>query len=428
MRYVCLSSLVCLFAVSCGQVEYRPYPGPRHRDNPPTGRRDPTTGTPDPAPRPKPEPRGVPYHLIEKCIEQLEPYKYSPEQLAAFGTNHPPYARRVVDDVEIVYHKPFAFVPHKPRPHRRRADSRLAFIDRKGDLRVTIRFLESARRVLGVDVSDYRGRAKTVENPDRTAIRYLRRTQVDRFIPLTADQASAILGKPARELRPEDIAGVYASARGLQRGVAIHSAETVRSLHVQSPIRQRVERAIEEMRAYLAAHRMQVFRTRDMFDYAFVRGVHCQTAGGFGGRVELYRLDDFDGDGAPDLEVGYRFGSGVVRSSTTIILNPDRRLVAFRVHGVPFKKKARWWVTRMFNRKTRHGAAPATAELIFANGRITVRWPRGTRPEAQWPVATEIPWTPNSAIRTVAPNPPARRPAPRVYNRLEAESPRIEKK
>jgi len=146
MRYTCACLLICMFVCSCQPVS-------------------PTTGGGGQVQR------AIPYDLIQKCLTQLEPYKYTQEQLMSFSTNHPPYASRKIGAFKIIYHKPYPY-PQPSRP----AFSRLSFVDRTADLLLSIRFREGNKEVLGVSVTDYLGYDKTIDSPATAAAGYLRKT------------------------------------------------------------------------------------------------------------------------------------------------------------------------------------------------------------------------------------------------------------
>ncbi len=403
MRYIFAFLFICMFAFSCVRIRHPQYPD--YRD--PQGRDYPTTGQPEPVRR------EISYRMVERCIAQMEAYKFTMRELAQFSTNHPPYASRQVEGIELIYHKPYPFTARRGRTHRWSKHSRLTFIDRSEDLRLTIRFIEDQRKVLGVETADYCGVEKKVDDSERAAIYYLRKTNGPRYVPLKADEVSRILGKSARELTPEDIAGVYVPSgpRGSQTIVA-HSAKTVKDLPRHSPVRQRVERAIEEMRAYLAAHRMQIFRTRDRSDYAFAGGKHCPVATGWGGSIGHYRLHDFDANGAADLRVDYEFGSGMVRPNSTIVLDRGQALSVFRINGSIQRVNGKMLVyhpLQMFKMKTASGRQPAVAGLVFSNGVISAAWPPATRSGAKWSVVHNVEWTSDPARAGGAAHPPIRR-------------------
>ena len=372
-------SLGCLFAASCGA---------------------PPAATTQPSAAGQAQ-NDIPYALIEQCIKEIEPYAYTHKQLARFSTSHPPVASRQVVGIRIIYHAPRAFIASiPPKP----GDSRLKFIDRTADLMLVVKFRQETKTVLGVTTKTAAGYAKTIENPEQKAIYYLKKTQNDAHVPLTNEQASAILGKKARELKAPDIAGITvpvdagkASGSDLPGTIAL-APETIKQLPKNSPIRKKVQAAVKDIEAYLKKQRMQIFRTANGADYAFARDRHAPLASRWGGYNERYSLDDFDANGLADLRVDYQFGSGMVRPSTTVILEHIWLLRAFRINGALLKENGKWRVRHPLSRykmKTAAGAEPAAAELTFSHGTITVRWAPGTKPAAKWEAVREIKWTPD---------------------------------
>ncbi len=156
MRYHWTCLLICTFAISCSR--------------PPEATTQPAT-QPVAAAQTQNE---IPYALIATCIKQIEPYKYTPRQLARFSTNHPPYASRQVVGIKVIYHKPYGSIMPSPPGS---GDSRLTFVDGTADLMLVIRFRQDTQKVLAVSMTDVKGYAKAIDNPQRKAIYYLKKTQ-----------------------------------------------------------------------------------------------------------------------------------------------------------------------------------------------------------------------------------------------------------
>ncbi len=186
--------------------------------------------------------------------------------------------------------------------------------------------------------------------------------------PIREDQVASILGGPVKEQ----------SASELVKGSVVKGSVAERE---------------EQLESYLNKHGMQIFRVKNMTDYAFVNGEHCNLTGG--GFISGYELRDFDSNGLMDLKVQYVYGSAIIRPETTIVMDDGKALRIFRVNGSVLMKDGKWWAPHPFD--TYHpitGQPRRVAELRFEKGGISVV----SKPEeAKWEVVTEIEWVPDKA-------------------------------